>query len=443
MRKVIFSSLIAHRSSLMMFVMIVAIVMMASGIDNASAQSAFYLTGSEFHWTKGAAPLVVQPKIKARLSENKLRAVSDSNKADLIIRIACTSSPNGQTPLFYFGNLNASMKVYDKKKGTLVYSNEIRFIKGGGTSPQLADDKVYTNASQIIADTLTRFIFMYTTGKPYPIYNKAAEFEILCDADKDIPENLPERNNTYVLIIANDAYSPMQMARCIPDSIDHHARDARAFREYAIRTLGIPEGNVQTIINAKAFEMRREIIRLSSYSKGIQGKAELIFYYAGYGLIDEKTYEPYILPVDIENDDPKFTIRISDLYKMLQEDASKRISIILETSFQFDALKARPAKGKAPKIALVYPNVPVNAILMAAAKPGQKAWSDEQAGHGLFTLAILQKLKSSRGKASLKEVSDFVIQDVKASTTRLTLKEQLPQTLVGSSLNKELNTSKF
>ena len=423
--------------------LIVAIVLIASGFDIASAQSTFYLSGSEFHWTKGSVQLIVQPKVRAKLSENKLRAVRDSNQADLLIKIVCISSPHGQTPLFYFGNLDASLKVFDKKKGALIYSNEIRKIKGGGTTPELADDKVYANASQIIADTLTRLIFMYTTGKSYPVYQKTPDFEVLCDADKDIPENLPERKNTYVLIIANDAYSPMQMARCMPDSVDYHARDARVFREYAIRTLGIPERNVQTIINAKAFEMRSEIIRLSSYSKGIQGKAELIFYYAGYGMIDEKTYEPYILPVDIENDDPKFTIRISDLYKMLQEDASKRISIILETSFQFDALKSRPAKGKAPNIAMLYPNVPINGILMAAAKPGQKAWSDEQAGHGLFTLAILQKLKESNGKASLKEVSDFVIKEVKASSARLKLKEQLPQTLVGSSLNREYNTSKF
>ncbi len=428
---------------IVMVVTAATVVMMAYGIQQATAQATFYLTGSEYHWTRGSAQPLVQQKVRAMLNENKLRSVSDSNKADLLIKIFCSSSYNGETPLFFFATLDATLKIYDKKKGAVVYTNEIRRIKGGGTTQALADDKVYANASQIIADTLARFVFMYTTGKPYPIYKKASEFEVLCDADADIPENLPERKNTYVLIIANDAYSPMQMARCAHDSVDHHARDARVFKEYAIRTMGIPERNVQTIINAKAFEMRREIIRLSSYSKGIQGKAELIFYYAGYGLIDEKTYEPYILPVDIENDDPKFALRISDLYKMLQEDVSKRISIILETSFQFDALQARPAKGKAPKIAMLYPNAPANAILMAAAKPGQTACSDEQAGHGLFTLAILQKLKGTKGKASLKEVSDFVIQNVKEAIIRLKFKEQLPQTLVGSSLNKEYNTSKF
>lgn len=411
--------------------------------DYLDAQSAFYLTGSEFHWTRGAVPLIVQPKISIQLTENNFRVVADSSIANLIIRVKCNSYFDGQTPYFFFGALDASLKVYDTKKGKLVYSNDLKRIKGGGTTQELADDKVYANASQIIADTLIRFVYLYTTGKPFTGSWKQPEFESLCEADKDIPEHAPERRNTYVLIIANDAYSPMQVARCFHDSVDYHARDVRVFREYAIRTLGIPSGNVEMILNAKSFEMRRELIKLSSYSKGVDGNAELIFYYAGYGLIDEKTFEPYILPVDIESDDPKFIIRISDLYKMLQEDASKRITILLECSFQFDVLKPKPEKSKSQKIPLNYPNVPANAFLLAAATPGQKAWSSHEAGHGLFTLALLNKLQETKGRASLKELSDYIIQNVRAASVKMKLKEQLPRSLSGSSLTKNLQILKL
>ena len=427
-----FYSLLALRSSLVMIVITIFIA------NLTSAQTTFYITGSEFHYTRGAVPLIVQEKTSRQLTENNFRHTPDSNMADLIIKVKCNSYLNGQAPYFFFAVLDANLKVVDKKKGKLVYSNDIRRIKGGGTSLELADDKVYANASQIIADTLTRFIYLYTTGRPFTGSRGKPGFESLCEADKDIPENAPDRKNTYVLIIANDAYSPMQMARCSSDSADYHARDARVFREYAIRTLGIPTGNVEMIINAKSFEMRRELIKLASYSKGVDGNAELIFYYAGYGLIDEKTLEPYILPVDIENDDPKFIIRISDLYKMLQEDASKRITILLESSFQFDALRPKPAKSKLPKIPLSYPNVPANAFFMAACAPGQKAWSDNRAGHGLFTLALLNKLKETKGKAGLKGLSDFIIQDVRSASLKMKLKEQIPHSLSGSSLTKDL-----
>ena len=413
-------------------------LILTSAVERVQAQTTFYLTGSEFHWTRGAVPQIVQQKISKQLTENNFHNTPDSNTADLIIKIRCNSYQNGQTPYFFFAVLDANLKVYDKKKGKLVYSTDLRRIKGGGTSPDLADEKVYANASQIIADTLFRFIYFYKTGRPFTGLRKQPEFEPLCDADRDIPEVAQERKNTYVLIIANDAYSPMQMARCFSDSVDYHARDARVFREYAIRTLGIPTGNVEMIINAKSSDMRRELIKLASYSKGVNGNAELIFYYAGYGLIDEKTLEPYILPVDIENDDPKFIIRISDLYKMLQEDVSKRITILLESSFRFDALKPKPVKSKLPKIQLSYPNVPANAFFMAAGAPGQKAWSSQQAGHGLFTLALLNKLKETKGKASLKELSDFIIQDVRAGSVSLKFKEQVPHTLSGSSLAKDL-----
>jgi hypothetical protein len=419
------------------------ILMTAFTVNQALAQTSFYVSGSEFHWTRGAAPPFVQMKISRELTENNFRPSPDSNKADLIIKVKCNSYFNGQTPYFFFACLDASLNIYDRNKGKLIYSNDLRRIKGGSTSLELADEKVYANASQIIADTLLRFIYFYKTGKPLTASAKQVEFEALCDADKDIPDMASENKNTYVLIIANDAYSPMQTARCFSDSADYHARDARVFREYAIHTLGIPARNVSMTINAKSFEIRRELIKLSSYSKGVDGNAELIFYYAGYGLIDEKTLEPYILPVDIENDDPKFIVRISDLYKMLQEDASRRISILLECSFQFDALKPKPAKTKLQKIQLNYPNVPANAVFMAAAAPTQKAWSSKEAGHGLFTLALLNKLKETKGKASLKELSDFIIKDVRSASLKMKLKEQVPHSLFGSSLTKSISILKL
>ncbi|MEI7491008.1 MAG: caspase family protein [Bacteroidota bacterium] len=422
---------------------IVMTVILGLSSGHARAQASFYIASSEFHWSRGAVPPVIQPKVSRHLSENNFHPAADSNNADLIIRIKCNSYYNGETPYFFFGALDASLKVYAKKTGALLYSRELKRIKGGGTTAQLADDKVYANASRILCDTLTGLLYLYTTGKPFPHSGKTVDFEPLCDADRDIPELPPDRKNTYVLIIANDAYSPMQMARCFTDSVDYHDRDARVFREYAIRTMGIPAANVQMIFNAKSFEMRRELIRLASFSRGVNGNADLIFYYAGYGMIDEKTLEPYILPVDIENDDPKFIIRISDLFKMLQEDPSKRISILLEASFQFDALKPRPDKSKSPRITLRYPNVPANVFFMAAGSPGQKTWSDHQAGHGLFTMALMEKLKETKARANLKEISDFIIRDVRASSLKLKLKEQIPCTLSGSSLTKDLLTLKL
>ncbi|MCX6282186.1 MAG: caspase family protein [Bacteroidetes bacterium] len=427
----------------MKIVLVVLIMLIGLRVDNARAQTSFFISSSEFHWTRGAVPPVILPRISRQFSENNFRQVQDSNQASMIIRVNCNSYFTGKTDYFYFAALDASLKVFDKRSGKQVYRNDLKRIKGGGTSIELADDKAYFNASQIIADTLTRFIYLYTTGKPAPSSNKPIDFEPLCDADREIPELNKERKNSYVLIISNDAYSPMQTARCFSDSMDFHSRDARVFREYAIRTLGIPSSNIQMITNAKSFEMRRELIKLASYSRGINGNADLIFYYAGYGLIDEKTMEPYILPVDIENDDPKFIIRITDIYKMLQEDASRRISILLEASFQFDALKPKPEKSKSVKINLRYPNVPANVFFIAASSPGQKAWSDYQAGHGLFTMALLEKLKESKGNASLKEMSDYIIQKVRATSVKMKLKEQVPQLLGGSSLTKDLTILKL
>lgn len=431
------------RKNLRKHVMVVMVVMSAFSFESSFSQTTFFIAASEFHWTGGAVPAIMHPRISRQLSEHNFIPAADSNHADIMIRVKCQSYFNGQTPYFYFALLDASLRVTDKKTGKQIFSKDYKRIKGGGTTSELSDSKVYANASQIIADTLSRLIYYYVNGIPLTESGKTPEFEVLCDADKDIPVNSPDRRNTYVLIIANDSYSPMQMARCFSDSIDHHSRDARLFKEYAIRTLGIPDKNVQMIVNAKSFEMRREIIRLASYSRGIEGKADLILYYAGYGMIDDKTMDPYILPTDVENDDPKFIIRVSDIYKMLQEDPSRRITILLEATFRFDALKPAQEKGKMSKIILRFPNVPANVFLLAAATPGQKAWSDHQAGHGLFTLSLLKKLKESRGKASLKELSEFIVKDVKAASVKMYQKEQLPHALSGSSLTKDIQVLKL
>ena len=421
---------------------ILLLLMVFSNLDMYS-QNNIYISSYEFHWIKGAVPAVIQPVVSKQLSENNFHIVTDSNNADLVVKIRSNSYYHDKTPYFFFALLDAGLMVYDRKKHKQVYLNDILRIKGGGTTPGLADDKVYSNASHIIADTLAGFLYFYATGKPLRLIKETFEIETMCDADREIPVVSPFRKNTYVLIIANDAYSPMQMARCFSDSIDYHARDARVFREYAIRSLGIPAENVQMVLNAKSFEMRREIIKLASYSRGVDGNAELILYYAGLGLIDEKTLEPYLLPVDIENDDPKFTISVSDLYKMLQEDASKRITILLETSFAYDALKPKPEKSKTQKIQLRYPNVPANFFLMAAGTPGQKTWSDQVSGHNLFTLALLDKLKESKGNASLKELSDYINKEVRSVSLKMKLKEQIPRTLTGSLLEKNIRNLKL
>ena len=88
-----------------------------------------------------------------------------------------------------------------------------------------------------------------------------------------------------------------------------------------------------------------------------------------------------------------------------------------------------------PKISLRFPNVPANVFFLAAATPGQKARSDPQAAHGLFTLALLTKLKETKGKAGPKELSDFIIQNVRATSLKMKLKEQIPVSLIGSAVS--------
>lgn len=61
------------------------------------------------------------------------------------------------------------------------------------------------------------------------------------------------------------------------------------FKQYAQKTLGIPEENIKFFENAGSTVMRREIAKLSKMVQMMEGKAEVIFYYAGHGFPYENT----------------------------------------------------------------------------------------------------------------------------------------------------------
>jgi hypothetical protein len=63
------------------------------------------------------------------------------------------------------------------------------------------------------------------------------------------------------------------------------------------------------------------------------GDAEVVVYYAGHGLPDEQTHEPYIIPVDISGSDLMSAIKLQSLYSKLTEFPSKRITVFMDACF--------------------------------------------------------------------------------------------------------------
>gem|GEM_PF-3037780 len=90
------------------------------------------------------------------------------------------------------------------------------------------------------------------------------------------------------MVIGNEDNSSFQPGLSSEVNVDFAVNDAVSFQQYAIKTLGVPTENAVLLTNAKAMDMHKAIDKLALLDKSLNGKAELIFYYAGHGFPDEQ-----------------------------------------------------------------------------------------------------------------------------------------------------------
>lgn len=178
--------------------------------------------------------------------------------------------------------------------------------------------------------------------------------EIISDVDKDIPSSNIEHQYRFALIIGNEDYSTYQTDLTNEINVDFAEKDAKIFKEYTNKTLGVPESNITLLTNATAGQMRQALAKLNKLAEVSGGQAEIIFYYAGHGLPDEVTKEAYLIPVDVSGTNVQYGIKLTDVYKTLTEHPAKRSTVILDACFSGGArnqglLAARGVKIKPKK----------------------------------------------------------------------------------------------
>jgi len=251
------------------------------------------------------------------------------------------------------------------------------------------------------------------------------------DVDIDIPIGSSSKQNTYALIIGNEDYSSFQTGLNTEVNVDYATNDAKIFKEYCIKTLSIPEENVTLLINATGSKMLQNLDLLSKISKANSGAAELVFYYAGHGLPDEQTKEPYLIPVDVSGDDLKYAIKLAEVYKKLTENPSVRVTVFIDACFSGGArneslLVLRGVKVK-PKEVVVGSNLVV--FTSSSGDETSASYKDKQ--HGMFTYYLLKKLQDSKGDCTYKELEEYLKREVSINSLVINKKEQTPQ-VIGS-----------
>jgi len=263
----------------------------------------------------------------------------------------------------------------------------------------------------------------------------------------DVDNNIPDLhlNNPYrfALIIGNEDYASQQSELASEINVEYARNDACAFKEYAVKVLGIPNENIKFLLDATTGKMNQALDWINKLAKNSTGNAEIYFYYAGHGLPDEINKEPYLIPVDVSGNNIADGIKLTNVYKKLTEFQSKRVTIFLDACFSGGArsqslVAARGVKVK-PKEELLNGNL----VVFTASSGEQSSLAYKDKEHGLFTYYLLQKMKESNANVTYKELSDYLFQQIGLRSVLINNKEQNPQTNVSSNIQEQWQSWKL
>jgi hypothetical protein len=252
------------------------------------------------------------------------------------------------------------------------------------------------------------------------------------DVDIDVPRVANKNPNRYALIIGNEDYSSYQRGLKTESNVEFAVSDAESFKSYAINIFGVPEENVILRTNATAMEMHRAISQINTIIKIGEGKSEVFVMYAGHGFPDEKTQEPYLIPVDVSGADLQFAIKLTDFYAKLTEHPSKRVTVFLDACFSGGGREQGLIAARGVKLRPRENVLRGNLVVFAATSGDQSALPWKEKNHGMFTYHLLQKLKETKGDITYQELSDYLKHNVATRSVLVNQKEQNPQTNISS-----------
>ncbi|MDE5942333.1 MAG: caspase family protein, partial [Muribaculaceae bacterium] len=267
--------------------------------------------------------------------------------------------------------------------------------------------------------------------------NAGVRITLRSDVDTDIPETGRHAPNTVAVIIANEDYANVSKVRSA-------LNDGEAFRLYCNKTLGIPEQNIRFYTNATLGSMLRSIADLRHTVDALGAGSDVIFYYAGHGMPDESTHDAFLLPVDADGMITESCYPLSRLYKELADLNAASVMVFLDACFsgaQRDGGMLMAARGVAIKPKTTAPAG--NMFVLSAASDKETALPYAEKNHGMFTYYLLKKLQQTKGNVTLKELGDYVTDQVKRQSNLINKKPQTPSVTTSGNMTKEYHKKKL
>lgn len=308
-----------------------------------------------------------------------------------------------------------------------VYIAGITFVTSYGKSYTFDNSKKKEYAQTHVTidfDKILKCANDHNTGIPENIAHINREEKIITapsDVDRNIPSTGRVNSSTFAVIIANEKYSTVP-------HVESALNDGETFSRYCNLTLGLPKENIRIYRNATFGQMNRAFADIRNIVSAMDGKADVIFYYAGHGLPDDATKSALLLPTDGDALVPETCLKVDKLYADLGSMGASSVMVFMDACFsggQRDGSMLNKTRGVAIKHKDAAPQG--NMFSLTAASAQETALPYKEKNHGLFTYYLLKKLQETKGNVSLKDLSEYVTENVKRQSTIINAKPQTPQ----------------
>lgn len=257
---------------------------------------------------------------------------------------------------------------------------------------------------------------------------KIERASLTSEVDENIPITNKQNKNTFAVIIANENYQSVA-------SVPYALNDGNIFREYCLKTLGVPENQVQYVPNATGNQIKAKISWLQNITEVFED-AHVIFYYAGHGIPDESSRTAYLLPVDGIGSDVSTGYKLDNLYAALGSIPAENVTVFMDACFsgskREDGMLVA-ARGVAIKARSGQPQGKM--VVFSAAQGDETAYPNNEEHHGMFTYYLLKKLQETKGDVTLQELGNYIIKNVRQQSILLNGKSQTPCVTPSSSLD--------
>ncbi|MDA9767820.1 caspase family protein [Candidatus Pelagibacter sp.] len=177
-------------------------------------------------------------------------------------------------------------------------------------------------------------------------------------------------------------------------------RDAKAFKTYATRALGIKPSNIKMLIDDKATRSQAlKAFKLWLPKIAGKGGKDIHIFFAGHGLASDNGEDLYILPQDGESSLLEDTaISRVELISLINKVNPKSVTMFFDTCYSGQTRDERMLVASLRPIRIVADEQekPDNFTIFTASNYDQTSGSIEEAEHGMFSYYLMKGLE---GKA--------------------------------------------